>query len=206
MLSHSKFRRLTNSIENNCSINKKRHDKQCIPLSVTYSRALPKLKDIITKHWHILQANQSCKETFSTLPIIAFRKGTSLKQIIGTNTIHNNEKLTKIKNNHHVGKCVPCNSTRCFYCQQLISTTFKRNQTNKTFKIYHRANCKSSFVYLLERYICNIQYIGKSETTFNIRKMSKIPMQCQLTNISAGTIMALTITEKATKKHSHDIN
>ena len=31
----------------------KRHDKQCIPLSVTYSRSLPNLKDIITKHWHI---------------------------------------------------------------------------------------------------------------------------------------------------------
>ena len=73
----------------------KRHDKQCIPLSVTYSRSLPNLKDIITKHWHILQANQSCKETFSTLPIIAFRKGTSLKQIIGTNTIHTKEKLVK---------------------------------------------------------------------------------------------------------------
>ena len=149
----------------------KRHDKQCIPLSVTYSRSLPNLKDIITKHWHILQANQSCKETFSTLPIIAFRKGTSLKQIIGTNTIHNNEKLIKTKINHHTGKCVPCNSTRCLCCQQLISTTtFKSNQTNKTFKIYHRVNCKSSFViYQLECYICNIQYVGKSETPFNIR-------------------------------------
>ena len=89
----------------------KRHDEQCIPLSVTYSRPLPNLKDI-TKHWHILQANQSFKETFSTLPII----------------------------------------------------------TNKTFKIYHRVKCKSSLViYLLECYICNIQYVGKSETPFNIR-------------------------------------
>ena len=149
----------------------KRHDKQCIPLSVTYSRSLPNLKDIITKHWHILQASQSFKETFSTHPIIAFRKGTSLKQIIGTNTIHNNEKLIKTKINHHTGKCVPCNSTRCLCCQQLVSTTtFKSNQTNKTFKIYHRVNCKSSFVvYQLERYICNIQYISKSETPFNIR-------------------------------------
>ena len=34
----------------------KRHDKQCIPLSVTYSRLLPNLKDI-TKGWHTLQAN-----------------------------------------------------------------------------------------------------------------------------------------------------
>ena len=109
-----------------------------------------------------------CKETFSTLPIIAFRKGTSLKQIIG---IHNNNKLIKTKINHHTGKCVPCNSTRCLCCQQLISTTtFKSNQTNKTFKTYHRVNCKSSFViYLLECYICNIQYVGKSETPFNIR-------------------------------------
>ena len=105
------------------------------------------------------------------LPIITFRKGTSLKQITGTNTIHNNEKLIKTKINHHTGKCVPCNSTRCLCCQQLISTTtFKSNQTNKMFKIYHRVNCKSSFViYLLECYICNIQYVGKSETPFNIR-------------------------------------
>ena len=128
----------------------KRHDKQCIPqcipLSVTYSRALPNLKDIITKDWYILQANQNCKETFGTLPIIAFRKGTSLKQVIGTNTIHNNKKLIKTKNNHHTGKCDPCNSTRCLCCQHFISTTtFKSNQTKKTIKIYHRVNCKSSF-------------------------------------------------------------
>ena len=81
----------------------KRHDKQCIPLLVTYSQALPNLKDILAKHWHILHANQSCKKTFSTVPIIAFRKGTSLKQIIGTNTIDNNEKLIKTGNNHHTG-------------------------------------------------------------------------------------------------------
>ena len=149
----------------------KRHDRQCIPLSVTYSRSLPNFKYIITKHWHILQANQSCKKTFNTLSIIVFRKSSSLKQIIGTNTIHNNEKLIKTKINHHTGKCVLCNSTRCLCCQQLISKTrFKSNQTNKTFKIYHRVNCKSSFViYLLKCYIRNIQYVGKSEIPLNIR-------------------------------------
>ena len=144
----------------------KRHDKQCIPLSITYSWALPNLKDILTKHWHILQANQSCKKTFSTFPIIAFRKGTSLKQTVGSNTIHNNEKLIKTKNNHHTGTCVPCNSTRCLCCQQLISTTATKVIKPKTpFKIYHRLNYKSSFIiYLLECYICNIQYVGKSKT------------------------------------------
>ena len=48
--------------------------------------------------------------------------------------------------------------------------TFKSNQTNKTFKIFHQVKGKSSFViYLLECYICNIQYVGKSETPLNIR-------------------------------------
>ena len=162
---------------------------------------LPNFKNILTKHWHILQANQSCKKNFSTLH---FRKGTSLKQLIGTNTIHSNEKLIKTKNNHHTGKCVPCNATRCLCCQQLISTTtFKSNQTNKTFKVCHRVNCKSSFViYLRECYICNIQSVGKSETPFNIRlnkqrKDVKIPMQYHLANISTDMIMTLTITEKS---------
>ena len=119
----------------------------------------------------MLQANQSCKETFSALLVITFRKSTSLKQIIGTNTIHNNKKLIKTKNNHHTGKCIPCNLIRSLCCQQLISAaTSKSNQNSKTFKIYHRVNRKSSFViYLLECYICNIQYVGKSETPLNIR-------------------------------------
>ena len=103
--------------------------------------------------------------------------------------------------------CVPCNSTRCFCCQELISTTtFKSNQTDKTFKMYHRVNCKSSFIiYLRGCYICNIQYVGKSETpkhhstlsSITAEKMSKIPMQFQLANISTSMIMPLTFTEKS---------
>ena len=51
-------------------------------------------------------------------------------------------------------------------------------------------------------FIYNIQYVGKSETPFNIRlnnlrKMSQIAMQYQLANISTGTIMTLIITEKS---------
>ena len=136
------------------------------------------------------------------LPIIAFRKGTSLKQITGTNTIHNNEKLIKTKINHHTGKCVPCNSTRCLCCQQLISTrTFKSNQTNKAFKIYHRVNCKSSFVIYLQNAISatfNMLANQKHHSTLcsiTTEKMSKITIQYQLANISTSTIMTLTITE-----------
>ena len=64
------------------------------------------------------------------------------------------------------------------------------------------AKAASLFIYLLEWYICNIQYFGKSETQFNIRlnnhgKGVKNPnaISAWLANISTGTIMTLTIME-----------
>lgn len=125
---NSKFRKLTSSIQNNCSTNEN------VMISNVYhyqkhNRVLPNLQDTLTKQWHILQANESCKKAFSPLiAIIGFRKDTSLKQIIGTKTIHSNKKIIKTKNNDHTGKFVPCNSKCCLCCQQFTSTkTFKSN-------------------------------------------------------------------------------
>ena len=57
------------------------------------------------------------------------------------------------------------------YCSQLISTTtFISQQTKRKFKIYHIVNCESEYViYLMECTLCNKQYVGKTETAFNIR-------------------------------------
>ena len=113
------------------------------------------------------EKNQICRKIFSTLPVITFRKGFGLKQIIDTNTIYNNENLIKTGNNHFSGKCVPLNPKTCFCFQNLVlTTTFKRNQTNKAFKIYHRNNCKTRFgMCLLESYIFKNQYFDKTKTT-----------------------------------------
>ena len=145
--------------------------KQSIPISITYNRTLPKIKSIVDKHWHFFQVNPELKERFQSSPIIAFRKNKSLKQIIGSNTIEHNKKLLR-SNNKVNGKSSPClSNTRTLCCKQVVSTTsFKSNQTNCVFKIFHDINCKSTFlIYLLACNICNIQYVGKSETTFNIR-------------------------------------
>ena len=177
------------------------HDKQYMPLSVTYSRALPNLKYIQTKHGYILQINQSCEKTFSTFPVKAFTKDTSLKQIIGTNNTHNKEKLIKTENNHHTRKCVLCNSTRCLCCRQLISTTIlKSNQANKKIKIYHKVICKNSFVicftrmlYLQHSILWQFRNFGHSTLgSITTKKMSKIPVQYPLANISTGTMITLT--------------
>ena len=55
------------------------------------------MREIINKHWHILNINNAFGNVFKSTPGIAFRKNKSLKQIIGTNTIKDNQKLLKVK-------------------------------------------------------------------------------------------------------------
>ena len=54
--------------------------------------------------------------------------------------------------------------------QVVNSNTFKSNQTKRISIICHTITCKSQWIfYLLECIVCDIQYVGKSETGFNIR-------------------------------------
>ena len=43
-------------------------------------------------------------------------------------------------------------------------------QAKRTFNIFHKLTCKSQCViYLMECILCKIQYVRKSETSFNLR-------------------------------------
>ena len=65
-------------------------------------------------HWHILNINNTFGDVFKAAPVMAFHKNALLRQIIGTDTIKNNQKLLKIKQNATKGECIPCNISRYF--------------------------------------------------------------------------------------------
>ena len=72
----------------------------------------------------------------------------------------------------HLKISSPClTKTGNLCCKQVKSTdTFKSNVTKKEFKIFFNINCKDIFlIYLLECTKCKLQYVGKCETTFNLR-------------------------------------
>ena len=132
---------------------------------------LPNIKEIINRHWHILNIDSSFREIFNSSQLmIAFLKNTSLKQLIGTNTIRNNQKIFTPTQTTTAGPCTPCYTSRSL-CQQILKiTTFTSTQTRETFTIFHQVTCNSNYViYLLECIMCKIQYVGKSETSLNIR-------------------------------------
>ena len=52
--------------------------------------------------------NNTFRNVFKTTPVIASRKS---------------QKLLKVKQNAAKGKCITCNISRCFSCQQIIANT-----------------------------------------------------------------------------------
>ena len=92
--------------------------KDSIPFSATYNSVLPNIKEIINKHGHILNIDSSFKEIFNSSQLmIAFHKNTSLKQLIETNAIRNNQKFFTPTQTTTAGQCTPCYTSRSLYCQ-----------------------------------------------------------------------------------------
>ena len=141
-----------------------------VPLITVYNKGLPKLREIIDKHWNLLKINTDIAKSFQEKPIIAYRRNKNLGDIIGQTTIVNN-KIQRQKPKTQ-GKCQPCLSRiNNLCCKQVTSTTtFTSQKTKKCYKIHHNTNCHSDHViYLMECKKCKIQYIGKSEPPFNRR-------------------------------------
>ena len=101
----------------------------------------------------------------------ALKRHRNIKEIIGKHWIENGTVKKDFKTLKE-GECTPCSSKAGNICckQVKTTTTFKSQQTNKTWNIFHSTNCKIEYaIYLMECTICNLHYVGKNETPFNIR-------------------------------------
>ena len=106
---------------------------------------------------------------FRERPIIPYKRSKSLRDILFST------KLTGRTPEGHtttMGSCGPCNKPKCSWCVLVnkTSTFTGRRRDAKVFDIFHTVNCHSTFViYIIECRICRLQYVGKSETAFNLR-------------------------------------
>ena len=85
-----------------------------------------------------------------------------IKFYVKTPNNQNNQDIA-----HHAHHC----SLNNLCCKQVMQTkTFQSYRTKETFQIFHKLTCKSeNLLYLLQCRICQLQYVGKSETPLNIR-------------------------------------
>ena len=115
---------------------KKKETVTNIPLSLKYNKTLPKIKEIVMSHWHLLHIKRNLAKIFQNSPILAFRRKKNFRDIIGTKLIENSKIKRRFTNKIH-GKCTPClANNRTLRCKQVVHTaTFRSNQNNRIFQI-----------------------------------------------------------------------
>jgi len=58
---------------------KPKQRNEILPFVTTYNPAVPNLKRILMKHWHIIQNQPGLAQIFKHEPIVSYRKEKSLK-------------------------------------------------------------------------------------------------------------------------------
>ena len=125
----------------------------------------------------LLTPNKEHHDVFCNIPVIGFKRGKSLKDILVR------AKLPKIDQGN--GKCVKCGKKRCGVCSSLKETQTFSNKEGREFSIKNGTmNCDSKHVvYLLSCKQCKIQYVGSTSTPFRLRYNN---YKCCFRKFSAG--------------------
>lgn len=140
-----------------------------IPVVITYNRLLPNITETNRKKQNILKINENFIEIFKYESITAFKQKDYPHKIIGMQWIEN-ERVKKGLKPLKEGKYTSCSTENGNICcrQVKITTSFKSQQSNKTWKIFCNVNCKTEYgIYLTECTLCNLQYVTKNEKPFN---------------------------------------
>ena len=143
-----------------------RHTTNHIPLVTTYNPLSSYIAEVANRKWLFLQLKERLAHIFRERPIVAYRRSKSLCDILVST------KLTGRTLEEHtttMGSCGPCN--KCSWCVLInkTSTFTGMGQDGKAFDVFHTVNCQSTFlIYIIECRICRLQYVGKSETAFNL--------------------------------------
>ena len=135
------------------------------PIVITYNPYTTYIAEIVNRHWDFLKSKERLAKIFNQRPLVAYRKPKSIRNIlVRSKFLADEETVTE-------GFCKPCKKPRGSWCRHINDTqTFKSTQSEREYRILHRVNCQSPWViYMIECKKCNLQYIGKSETSVNIR-------------------------------------
>ena len=110
-----------------------------IPLTTRYNQFLPTWVKLFEKIGIYYQWANPWKKNLQNKPVKTFKHNKNLKELIGSNKIENNIVKKINKSTLKPGKCSPCfGNSRTLSCNQVTTTsTFKSQETQKTYKIFY---------------------------------------------------------------------
>ena len=135
-----------------------------IPFVVTFHPDLTNISSTIRKHWRLIENDSSLKEIFPSPPVIAYRRPKNLKDILVTSKVKKQETSK-------FGCYKQCGRSNCKCCKAANTDhSFSSTVTKQRYNNYVTSNCKTeNSIYILTCGTCKLQYVGETETEFNIR-------------------------------------
>ena len=135
-----------------------------LTFNISYYPAFQKVRAIMEEFHVLLTPNKEHEKVFPNVPVIGFRIGKSLKDLLVKPTL-------PILNES--GRCEPCGKKTCLVCDFIsAATTFTTEACQETFKIQSAPSTWDSEkgLYLLKRKVCGeVPYIEKAKTKFRYR-------------------------------------
>ena len=98
-----------------------------------------RLPTVLKKHFHLLQNDQKTKDIFTSMPMVAYRRPKTLKNILVKNNI--SEKKTPPK---HIRTTEPCGKAKCKLCKDISTTgTIVNAKRGIKIKAEDGGNCQT---------------------------------------------------------------
>ena len=141
----------------------KSEKKQRLTLNIVYHPAFQNLNKLLRRIHVILTSDKEHQKVFGDIPIVGFRRGKSLKDMLVRAKV---PPVVEIE-----GKSEGCLKKSCSVCPHVKTTSEFTSKDGQTYSIRgSKLNCNSTnVVYLLECKSCAIQYVGSCTTTFKKR-------------------------------------
>ena len=129
-----------------------------IVCATTFSPLSKDLRQIVEKHWHMLQSDPCVGKSFSEMPVFAHKRAKNLRDTLVRADLYNPPKhfLSTLPSGNF-----PCNS--CIHCNAMIkSESFLHPHSGKKYAVKGRISCKTKYVVYMLKCPCGLCYVGKT--------------------------------------------
>ena len=132
------FLRAANISRTNALQTKPKTSNDVVPFVVTYNPALPRISNILRKHFNILHSSNRCKDVFKQPPFVAYRRSPNLRDILVK------AQLPVISNNHFPPGSFRCGQN-CATCPYITNglTRYTFYATGETRSITSHITCNT---------------------------------------------------------------
>ena len=126
--------------------------------STQFNHCASQIRDIVKRHWYILQSENTLKDFCKAPPLFAFKRPPTIKNKVMYRTMTKPKPTTwlSITGMYRCGECACCNNTTA-------TKTFPHPHTGKKIPIKGFINCKSTHIVYMLVCPCGQAYVGKTK-------------------------------------------